>query len=144
MEVDGTRFNLELLHEIASQPPVLFIRVGHRVISVSAQELADEGEYAIEISGRRISARLEVASLESSTEPKTVHGPVLVKSPMAGRIAAVKTSPGATVEEGQALIMLEAMKMENEIAAPKRGTVKEIYVQAGALAKPGEKLVLIE
>ena len=142
--MDGTRFVVELLQEIASKPPVLLVRVGHRVISVSAHELADEGEYAIEINGRRISARLEEAPLESSTESKTVQGPVLVKSPMAGKIAAVKTSLGATVEEGQALIMLEAMKMENEIAAPKRGTVKEIYVKAGALAKLGEKLVLIE
>jgi biotin carboxyl carrier protein len=40
--------------------------------------------------------------------------------------------------------VLEAMKMENEIAAPKKGIVKEIYVQQGALAKPGDKLVLVE
>jgi len=63
---------------------------------------------------------------------------------MAGKIASVKISVGATVEEGQALVVLEAMKMENEIAAPKRGTVKEIYVQQGSLTKPGDKLVLIE
>ena len=73
-----------------------------------------------------------------------VAGPVVVSSPMAGKIAAVRTSMGAVVDEGQALVVLEAMKMENEIAAPKKGTVKEIYVKPGALARPGDKLVLIE
>lgn len=75
---------------------------------------------------------------------ETVEGPIIVTSPMPGKIAAVKATAGAIVEEGQALIVLEAMKMENEIAAPKKGKVKEIYVQPGVLAKPGEKLLLIE
>jgi len=97
------------------------------------------------LNGRPILARIEEETpFTGMGESDKVEGPILINSPMAGKIASVKISVGATVEEGQALVVLEAMKMENEIAAPKRGTVKEIYVQQGSLAKPGDKLVLIE
>ena len=97
------------------------------------------------MNGRPILARIEEETpFTGMGESDKVEGPILINSPMAGKIASVKISVGATVEEGQALVVLEAMKMENEISAPKRGTVKEIYVQQGSLAKPGDKLVLIE
>lgn len=91
-----------------------------------------------------------MARLEEESSPvhvvdsRRVEGPFLINSPMAGKIASVKALVGATVEEGQALVVLEAMKMENEIAAPRKGTVKEVYVREGSLAKPGDRLVLIE
>ena len=97
------------------------------------------------MNGRPILARIEEETpFTGMGDSDKVEGPILINSPMAGKIASVKISVGATVEEGQALVVLEAMKMENEIAAPKGGTVKEIYVQQGSLAKPGDKLVLIE
>ena len=97
------------------------------------------------MNGRPIVAKIEEETmLVGRAESDKVEGPILINSPMAGKIASVKTSVGAMVEEGQALVVLEAMKMENEIAAPKRGTVKEVYVQPGSLAKPGDRLVLIE
>ena len=97
------------------------------------------------MNGKPLVARIEKETLHERTGgPEAFEGPILINSPMAGKIASVKISVGALVEEGQALVVLEAMKMENEIAAPKRGTVKEIYVQQGSLAKPGDKLVLID
>jgi biotin carboxyl carrier protein len=62
---------------------------------------------------------------------------------MAGKIASVKASVDAKVEEGQSLMILEAMKMENEIASPKSGTLKELYVKHGDLVKAGDRLCLI-
>jgi biotin carboxyl carrier protein len=63
---------------------------------------------------------------------------------MAGRIVSLKASLGMTAEEGQPLVVLEAMKMENEVASPKKGVVKEVYVQPGALVKAGDRLALVE
>jgi biotin carboxyl carrier protein len=63
---------------------------------------------------------------------------------MSGRIVSLKASPNTSVTKGQPLAVLEAMKMENEIAAPKTGIVKEVYVQSGALVKGGDKLCLLE
>jgi pyruvate carboxylase subunit B len=62
---------------------------------------------------------------------------------MAGKIASVKTSVDSEVEEGESLMVLEAMKMQNEIASPKKGTVKELYVKHGDLVKAGDRLCLV-
>jgi len=76
-------------------------------------------------------------------EPES-QGPTLITSPMAGKIALSRASLGATVKAGEALFVLVAMKMENEIASPKRGVLVEIYVQPGALVKAGDKLCLVD
>ncbi len=143
--VDEKKITVEILEETMSRPSIHLLRVGGKVIRVEVERRGDRDPFLIEINGRPMVVRLEEeTALLRGAEAATVEGPALVTSPMAGKIASVKAAIGATVEEGQALIVLEAMKMENEIAAPKKGTVKEIYVQQGSLAKPGDRLVLIE
>lgn len=66
-----------------------------------------------------------------------------IKSPLPGNINAVKVSEGQKVAKGAVLIILEAMKMENEIVAPKDGTVGKIYVQKGATVQTGAPLIEI-
>jgi biotin carboxyl carrier protein len=63
---------------------------------------------------------------------------------MQGTIVKVLVEPGAAVEVGQALLVLEAMKMENHINAETSGTVKEIRVAAGDAVGAGDVLVIIE
>ena len=55
-----------------------------------------------------------------------------VKAPLPGVVVAVKAQVGQAVKAGEAVVIIEAMKMENEIVAPVAGTVKAIYVQKGA------------
>ena len=55
-----------------------------------------------------------------------------VKAPLPGVVVAVKAQVGQAVKAGEAVVVIEAMKMENEIVAPVAGTVKAIYVQKGA------------
>ena len=64
-----------------------------------------------------------------------------ITAPMPGNINAVKVTSGQTVKEGDVLIILEAMKMENEITAPKAGKIGQIYVQKGATVETGAPLV---
>ena len=66
-----------------------------------------------------------------------------VTAPMPGTILDVKVSVGDQVKAGQTVVILEAMKMENEIGAPQDGTVKEVRVQKGAAVNPGDVLVTI-
>ena len=66
-----------------------------------------------------------------------------VTSPMPGTILAVNVNVGDTVAEGQVLMVLEAMKMENEIMAPKAGTVTSVAVQKGATVESGTLLCVI-
>jgi glutaconyl-CoA decarboxylase len=62
---------------------------------------------------------------------------------MPGKILKVATSVGATVAAGELLLVLEAMKMENEILAPGAGTVKEIRVKDGDSVNSGDVLVVL-
>jgi biotin carboxyl carrier protein len=67
-----------------------------------------------------------------------------VRAQIAGRILSIKVKPGDAVERGQVLLLLEAMKMENEVKAPAGGIVREILVAEGARVSEGETLVMVE
>ena len=67
-----------------------------------------------------------------------------VKSPLPGTVLAVKVNVGDRVTTGQTLVVLEAMKMENNIDADRGGVVKEISVQQGATVMEGDNLIVIE
>ena len=66
-----------------------------------------------------------------------------VKSPMPGNILKINVSVGQHVNEGDVLLILEAMKMENEVVATKTGTVAQLLVDKGAVVETGAPLVVI-
>ena len=66
-----------------------------------------------------------------------------VNAPMPGNILKVNVTPGQTVKEGDVLVVLEAMKMENEILAPKACTVKQVLVSKGSTVDTGATLVVL-
>ncbi|RHO05542.1 biotin/lipoyl-binding protein [Clostridium sp. AF37-5AT] len=70
-------------------------------------------------------------------------GSVAVTAPMPGKILGVKASAGQAVKRGQVLLILEAMKMENEIVAPQDGTVASINVAVGDSVEPGATLATL-
>ena len=76
--------------------------------------------------------------------PKAQAGANTVPSPLPGNINAVNFSVGQTVKAGDVVIILEAMKMENEIVAPKGGTLTKLYVQKGAVVNTGDPLFDVE
>ena len=82
------------------------------------------------------------AAASVSAAPALVAGEV-VKSPMPGNILKINVTVGQKVNEGDTLLVLEAMKMENEISAPKAGTVAQIIVSKGAVVETGAPLVVI-
>ena len=75
--------------------------------------------------------------------PAGVAGAVAVTAPMPGKILGVKASAGQAVKRGQVLLILEAMKMENEIVAPQDGTVATINVAVGDSVEPGATLATL-
>ena len=74
--------------------------------------------------------------------PAAVSGTV-VSSPLPGNVLAIEVKPGEAVKAGQVLVLIEAMKMENEIVAPCDGVVKQILVNKGAVVATGDKLLVI-
>lgn len=91
-------------------------------------ELLDERRLRMRLAGGRFS----------------VEGPQIVEAPMPGKVVRILVAPGDEVVEGQGLVVVEAMKMENELVSPKDGTVKEVHVQEGASVESGAKLVVVE
>ena len=67
----------------------------------------------------------------------------VVKSPMPGNVLKINVTPGQKVNEGDVLIILEAMKMENEVVSTKTGTVAQIVVEKGAVVETDSPLVVI-
>ncbi len=71
-------------------------------------------------------------------------GDETITSPMPGTILSIKTKQGADVKEGEILMILEAMKMENEILSPKSGKIKSLNVKEGDKVNTGQVLTIIE
>ena len=75
--------------------------------------------------------------------PAGPQGGVKVSAPMPGKILAVKAAVGAAVKKGDVLLILEAMKMENEVVAPQDGTVASVNVAEGAMVESGDILATL-
>ena len=71
-------------------------------------------------------------------------GPETIDSVMPGKVVRVLVSPGDDVSAGQGLVVVEAMKMENEISAPRAGRVKSVDVNPGQNVETGARLVVLE
>ncbi len=74
----------------------------------------------------------------------TVEGKQVLSAPMPGKIVKVLKKVGDEVKDGEGVVVVEAMKMENEIKSPKDGKVTEIHVQEGQAVEGGAKLAAIE
>jgi biotin carboxyl carrier protein len=74
----------------------------------------------------------------------TAEGIQTVCAPMPGKVVKILVKSGDVVKEGQGLVVVEAMKMENELKSPKDGTVKEIFAKEGVAVENGAKLLIVE
>jgi biotin carboxyl carrier protein len=74
----------------------------------------------------------------------SVSGKAVVTAPMPGKLVRVLVAPGDQVAEGQGLVVVEAMKMENELKSPKAGTVIEVFAREGSTVEANAKLLTVE
>jgi biotin carboxyl carrier protein len=88
-------------------------------------------------------APVAAAAPAAAPAPAAVAGGETVKSPMPGNILKINVTQGQQVAEGDVLIILEAMKMENEVVSTKSGTVAQILVSKGAVVETDTPLVVI-
>ena len=142
--INDEELSIRILREPTDDQPDLVANINGKVL-VARREERDGSAYLIRLNGRLLKVSLEGGEQLSQDAriSQTVIGPVVVTAPMSGRIVSLKASPNTSVTKGQPLAVLEAMKMENEIASPKTGIVKEVYVKPGTLVKAGEQLCLV-
>jgi pyruvate carboxylase subunit B len=96
-------------------------------------------DYIVTVDDRR-SLLLKSLRREEASESNSL----VVMSPMPGMVVKVEVHEGDEVEKGDGLVILEAMKMENELKAPVRGRVISVHVRGGAAVEKGEQLVTIQ
>ena len=118
------------------------MRINGKVVDLTTEGTPPEiGAIA---SGHRSYVRVESERLRAAEAAKKgVHGGAekLVRSPMPGRVVKLLVKPGDDVEAGRPLLVMEAMKMENEIKAKAAGKVSEVHVAVGDTVEGNAKLV---
>ena len=105
-----------------------------------------EDEYRVLVDGRnyRVNLMDERRVRVGTQSGIQLEGSQKISVPMPGKVIAVLVAEGDTVEKEQGLIIVEAMKMENEVKSPIAGTVKQIKVKAGETVDGGTVLVIVE
>jgi 3-methylcrotonyl-CoA carboxylase alpha subunit len=133
--VDGreVRFTLE-----PAGPGVFVVRSGDRVATL---HLARDGA-TVHLSWEGVAHAL-VEEREGARAAHR-HDSGALEAPMPGRVAAVKVAPGQRVARGDELLVVEAMKMENALRAPRDGVVRAVHASVGDMVGPGRPLVELE
>jgi len=143
-EVDGRTYDLEVSEP---EPGVYLIKNDGRVHEVSVSPdaaLSDVfhthsrgGDFTIKLTDRK---RLRgVADVDGDTD-----GPAEIKTAMPGKVVRLLVVVGAEVVKGDGIVVVEAMKMQNELKSPKDGIVKELRVAEGSTVAAGETLATVE
>jgi biotin carboxyl carrier protein len=139
--LDGHELNLDA---VEAGRDVLSIVIDGRAWEVKRERVS--GEMHLVIAGERYAA--EIRDPRSFQARKAagagLEGPKKLVSPMPGKVVRVLVAQGAEVEAGQGVIVVEAMKMQNEIKSPKKGTVSRIIAVEGATVNAGEALAIVE
>ncbi|HZE93566.1 MAG TPA: acetyl-CoA carboxylase biotin carboxyl carrier protein subunit [Gemmatimonadales bacterium] len=144
--VDGER--LEAHWAAIPGTPLIHLLLGRDSWTVACQQLdARPPRWALGAAGERFEVEVQddrSRQIETLTGQgrKAATGGVL-KAPMPGLVVRVEVIAGQVVEAGEGLVVVEAMKMENELRASHRGTVEQIHVQAGDRVEKGAPLVTL-
>ena len=124
------------------------VTLNNRVYEVEVEQgeamLVDEYELAAAAAPAPVAAAPVVAAAPAAAAaPVSVAAGAPVKSPMPGNILKINVTQGQQVKEGDVIMILEAMKMENEIVATRSGTIAQIAVSKGAVVETGAVLAVI-
>lgn len=159
--IEGKRIDVELMNgtgrtieaDVAGQRYVLdrqdvangvfWFNWNNRSVDVSVT--AQDDTYVVLIDGLAIPVEIEDPRTALRKAAQHGHaGEVQLRTPMPGKVVKVLVQQGAEVEANQGLLVIEAMKMQNEIKSPKRGRVKRLAVQEAATVNAGELLAIVE
>ena len=119
------------------------ITVNGTAYEVEVEEVAAGESAALKAAAAAPAPKAAPAAKPAAPKAAPVANGAKVNAPMPGTILDVKVSQGASVKKGDILVILEAMKMENEILAPQDGTVAQVNVSKGASVNSGDVLVVL-
>lgn len=128
--------------------PIRVLRLGDAVYEVIARRGAQRGAYTVEIGASRLATEAldqrgrALRALSAATA--TRHGPEPIRAPMPGLVTKVLVAAGDAVRAGDSIVVMEAMKMENELRAKSDGRVRAVVVTPGTAVEKGMVLVELE
>jgi biotin carboxyl carrier protein len=150
VEVDGESVTIDS-HTVPARvdeiegTPVRLVTIGSEVHRVVMRRGATRGSYTLWVDGFRFESEAvdeRTRTIRDATaEFAIASGPLSLVAPMPGLIVRVSVSAGDAVQSGQGIVVMEAMKMENELRAPAAGTVKTVLVEPGKAVEKGTLLV---
>ena len=143
VRVDGVAVHASLAE--LSGTPIVLLTVGSDVHRIAVGRGDARGKYSLSLGGRRYAVEAlderTRAIRELSAATAAPSGPAPLVAPMPGLIVRVNVAPGDSVRAGQGLIVMEAMKMENELRASAAGVVKSVRATPGTAVERGAVLV---
>jgi len=138
--VDGREVEVDA---VLARPNVLSLRIGNKAYEVKCERVG--GDMHVWVGSRRFAAEVrDPRSLRSRIRATDEHGPKKLTAPMPGKVVRVLVSQGAEVAAGAGVLVVEAMKMQNEVKSPKKGTIQKILVVEGAAVNAGDVLAIVE
>jgi len=138
--VDGREVDVDA---ILARPDVLSVRVGNKAYEVKCERVGSE--LHLWVGSMRFSAEVrDPRSLRARSRAADDHGPRKLTAPMPGKVVRVLASQGTEVEAGAGVLVVEAMKMQNEVKSPKKGTIQRILVNEGSAVNAGDVLAIVE
>jgi biotin carboxyl carrier protein len=115
------------------------VTVDGKTYAVEVEEITGKGEAPSQVNPPK--ARLSVR--ERTVSPRAPIGDDVISAPLPGVVSDLRVSKGDTVDAGAVLLVLEAMKMENEIHSPSGGVIEQVYVGVGEQVGRGAPLVKV-
>jgi biotin carboxyl carrier protein len=128
---------------VLTRPDVLSLRIGNLAYEVKSERVANELYLCVGSSRFAVEVR-DPRSLRGRARAADDHGPRKIIASMPGKVVRVLVSEGDEVEAGAGVAVVEAMKMQNEIKSPKKGTIQKILVSEGSAVNAGDVLIVVE
>ncbi len=128
---------------VLARPDVLSLRIGNQAYEVKCERVG--AEMHLWVGSVRFAAEVrDPRSLRGRGRAVDEHGPKKLAAPMPGKVVRILLSQGDEVEAGTGVLVVEAMKMQNEVKSPKKGTIQKILVSEGAAVNAGDVLAIVE
>lgn len=138
--VDGRDVEVDA---ILARPNVLSLRIGNKAYEVKCERVGAETH--IWVGSQRFATEVrDPRSLRSRARAADDQGPKKMTAPMPGKVVRILVGKGTEVEAGAGVLVVEAMKMQNEVKSPKKGTIQQILVAEGAAVNAGDVLAIVE
>jgi len=146
VSVDGSVALVEAQRAGAFGVSLLFPESGHAAARIAISPGTAPRELLASVGGRLapVAVNASRTGRGGTDAGGSAHGEQRITAPMPGRVVRVLVAPGDAVEARQAVVVVEAMKMENELRSPKAGRVKDVAVAAGSSVEAGRVLVVID